>query len=217
MKPRLSFFIAVWCALAALYTGAAAQARSGGMSFFVTSSGLGNGGNLGGLEGADCHCQSLAEAAGAGPRTWRAYLSTQGPTAVNARERIGRGPWINAKGVVIAKDLAENGPSHACLSNLRRGIACEVGGPPNMHDMLTGTQPDGMAFPAGRDMTCGNWTKSGSGAAMLGHSDRTGLDESAPMKSWNSSHPSRGPGGGCSQDDLKSTGGYGLFYCLATN
>lgn len=228
----LRLVIPLLCALTALCIAPPAHAQSGSMSFFVTSVGLGNGGDLGGLEGADRHCQSLAQAAGTGSKIWRAYLSTQGPNAVNARDRIGHGPWTNAKGVVIAKDVFElhdannltkqtaltekgsivTGVSPACLANLRRGVQCEVEDPPNMHDMLTGTQPDGTAFPAGQDMTCENWTSSESGAAMLGHSDRTGLDESAAMTSWNSSHPSRG----CGQDDLKSTGGNGLFYCFAT-
>ncbi|MCB8819002.1 hypothetical protein LJD17_00400 [Microvirga rosea] len=203
-----------------------AQAQSPGspanMTFFVTSIGSGKGADLGGLEGADRHCQTLAQAAGAGGKTWHAYLSTQAAgsaPAVNARDRIGRGPWQNAKGVVIAKDVAE---LHA-TNNLTKETALtekgEVvkgrGDTPNTHDMLTGSQPDGTAFPAGEDRTCGNWTKNGTeGAAMLGHHDRMGLDEQPPAKSWNSSHSSRG---GCSQDALKSTGGGGLFYCFATN
>lgn len=232
MNPPLRSCIAACCALAALCI-AAACAQPNGMTFFVTSVGLGKGGDLGGLEGADRHCRSQAQAVGAGSKTWRAYLSTQGPNAVHARDRIGRGPWTNAKGVVVARDLAElhgpnelakqtsltekgeavNGPSPSCLSNLRRGVPCGVEDPPNMHDILTGTRPDGTAFPVDQDMTCDNWTTSGSGAAMVGHSDRTGLDESAPMTSWNSSHPSRG----CSQEALRSTGGSGLFYCFATD
>lgn len=223
-------FIVTSCALAALCVGAA-SAQPDSMSFFVTSVGPGRGGDLCGLDGADGHCQALAQAAGAGGKKWRAYLSAQGPNAVNARDRIGRGPWTNAKGVVIAKNVGQlhgannltkqtaltekgdvvTGVSPACLSNLRRGVQCEVENPPNVHDILTGTQPDGTAFTVHQDMTCGNWTKSGTGAAMLGHSDRTGLDESAAMTSWNSSHPSQG----CSQEDLKSTGGNGLFYCFA--
>jgi hypothetical protein len=194
------------------------------MTFFVTSAGPGKGADLGGLEGADRHCQSLAQAAGAGNRTWRAYLSTQavgGAQAVNARDRIGRGPWQNAKGVVIAKDIEElhganNLTKQTALNEKGEGVNGR-GDSPNRHDILTGSQPDGRAFPAGEDRTCGNWTKSAQGAAMLGHHDRTGLDESPAQKSWNSSHPSRGPDGGCSQADLRSTGGDGLLYCFATN
>jgi hypothetical protein len=204
-----------------LVFGVAVQAQQAAMTFFVTSAGPGKGADLGGLEGADRHCQTLAQAAGAGGKTWRAYLSTQGPGAVNAKDRIGRGPWQNAKSVVIAKDVAElhNG------NNLNKQTALtekgEVvkgrGDSPNMHDILTGSQPDGTAFTISDDRTCGNWTKSGQGAAMVGHHDRIGLDDSAPAKSWNSSHPSRGPGGGCAQDDLRSTGGAGLLYCFAVN
>jgi hypothetical protein len=197
-----------------------AQSFSGDMSFFVSSTGSGKGGDLGGLEGADRICRTLAEAVGAGGKPWRAYLSTQGPGAVNARDRIGSGPWVNAKGVVIAKDLTE---LHGGAKNLTKQTALnekgEVvngrGDTPNTHDILTGSTPDGMAFGNDADRTCANWTSSGGGSAMVGHSDRMGLDESAPAKSWNSSHPSRGPGGGCSLDDLKSTGGIGRIYCFA--
>jgi hypothetical protein len=189
------------------------------MSFFVTSAGPGNGANLGGLEGADRHCQALAEAAGAGGKTWRAYLSTQGADAVNARDRIGGGPWVNAKGDVIAKDLAElhgeNNISKQTALTEQGEVVKGRGDSPNMHDILTGSQPDGTAFAEGEDRTCGNWTKSEQGAAMVGHSDRMGLNDTAEAKSWNSSHPSRGPDGGCSQADLQSTGGNGLFYCFA--
>jgi hypothetical protein len=199
-----------------------AQAQSASMTFYVTSAGSGKGADLGGLDGADKLCQALAQAAGAGGKTWRAYLSTQGPNGVNARDRIGKGPWTNAKGVVVAKDVADlHGPNN----NLNKQTALTEkgtvvngrGDSPNMHDILTGSQPDGTKFPDQPDMTCGNWTKSGAGTAMVGHADRTGLDDSAPAKSWNSSHPSRGSGGGCSQDDLKSTGGNGFFYCFAAN
>jgi hypothetical protein len=191
------------------------------MSFFVTSTGSGKGADFGGLEGADRHCQALAAAAGAGMQTWRAYLSTQGPGAVDARGRIGQGPWQNAKGVVVARNVqelhGENNLTKQTALTEKGAVVNGRGDTPNTHDILTGSQPDGTAFPAEPDMTCGNWTKSGAGAAMLGHADRTGLDESAPAKSWNSSHASRGPGGGCSQDDLKSTGGAGLLYCFAAN
>jgi len=196
----------------------AVLAQNQNMSFFVTSAGPGNGADLGGLAGADKHCQSLAQGAGAGKRTWHAYLSTQasGATgAVNARERIGKGPWQNAKGQAVAKSVEE---LHGA-NNLNKETALTEkgekvngrGDSPNMHDILTGSQPDGRAFPADKDMTCGNWTKSGEGAAMLGHHDRQGLRDDDASKSWNSSHPSRG----CSQDALKSTGGNGLFYCFA--
>lgn len=205
-----------------LAPGAAAIAQQAAMTFFVTSAGPGKGGDLGGLEGADRHCQALAQAAGAGGKTWRAYLSTQGAGAVNAKDRIGRGPWQNATGAVIAKDVSD---LHGASNNLTKqtaltekgGVVNGRGDSPNMHDILTGSQPDGTAFAVSDDRTCGNWTKSGAGAAMVGHHDRTGLDDSAPAKSWNSSHPSRGPGGGCGQDDLKTTGGAGMLYCFAAN
>jgi len=198
-----------------------AQAQQANMTFFVTSAGSGKGADLGGLEGADRICQSLAQAAGAGGKTWRAYLSTQGASGVNARDRIGKGPWTNAKGTVIAKDVAElhgtNNLTKQTALTEKGTVVNGRGDTPNMHDILTGSQPDGTKFPDTPDMTCGNWTKSGAGSAMVGHADRTGLDDSAPAKSWNSSHPSRGPGGGCSQDDLKSTGGNGFLYCFAAN
>jgi hypothetical protein len=202
-----------------------AQAQSAATSFFVTSAGIGNGGNLGGLAGADNYCQTLAQAAGAGSKTWRAYLSTQpadGKPAINARDRIGKGPWQNAKGVVVAKDVAD---LHGAANNLTKETSLsekgEVingrGDKPNRHDALTGSQPDGTAFAAGEDRTCQNWTSSTQGAAMLGHIDRQGLRDDDASHSWNSSHPSRGPDGGCSQADLRSTGGDGLFYCFAAN
>ncbi|MBS0533560.1 MAG: lectin [Proteobacteria bacterium] len=198
-----------------------AMAQQASMSFFVTSTGVGNGANLGGLDGADKHCQTLAASAGAGGKTWRAYLSTQGQGAVNARDRIGKGPWVNAKGATIAKDVADlhgtnNLTKQTALSE-KGDVINGRGDQPNRHDVLTGSQPDGTAFPADKDMTCKNWTSATDGSAMVGHSDRTGLDESAPAKSWNSSHPSRGPGGGCTQADLRSTGGDGLLYCFAVN
>jgi hypothetical protein len=204
--------------------GPAAAQQAAGMTFFVSSTPIGNGGNLGGLAGADNQCQTLAQAAGAGAKTWHAYLSTQagdGKPAVNARDRIGKGPWTNAKGVVVAKDVAE---LHAA-NNLTKQTALsekgEVingrGDTPNRHDVLTGSQPDGTAFAGSDDRTCKNWTSSTQGAAMVGHADRTGLNEEPPAKSWNSSHPSRGPDGGCSQKDLRSTGGDGLLYCFAAN
>ena len=214
-------------ALAAIsaLASAPAQAQSADTSFFLTSNGIGNGGNLGGLAGADNHCQTLAQAAGAGAKTWRAYLSTQaadGAPAVNARDRIGKGPWKNSKGVVVAKDVAE---LHSANNNLTKQTALSekgdvisgAGDTPNRHDVLTGSQADGTAFAAGEDRTCKNWTSSTQGAAMVGHFDRKGLRDDEPSKSWNTSHPSRGPDGGCSQADLKSTGGDGLMYCFAAN
>jgi hypothetical protein len=211
-------------ALSAVFaTGAAGlvQAQQSTMTFFVTSVGVGKGADLGGLEGADRHCQALAQAAGAGGKTWHAYLSTQGAGAVNAKDRIGKGPWTNAKGVVIAKDVAElhgtNNLTKQTALTEKGDLVKDSSDPPTMHDILTGTQPDGTAFPPDKDMTCGNWTKSGAGSAMVGHANRAGLDDSAAAKSWNTSHPSRGPDGGCSQNDLKSTGGAGLLYCFAIN
>ena len=205
-----------------------AQQREGGrggppppMSFFITSVGKGDGANYGGLAGADAYCQMMAASAGRGAATWHAYLSTQGAGAVNAKDRIGKGPWTNAKGVVIAKDVAElhgnNNLTKQTALTEKGDVVKDSSDPPNMHDVLTGTQPDGTAFPPDKDMTCGNWTKSGAGAAMVGHSNRMGLDDSVAAKSWNSSHPSRGTDGGCSQNDLKSTGGAGLLYCFAVN
>lgn len=199
----------------------AAQAQASAMTFFVTSVGVGNGGDLGGLAGADAHCQKLATAAGSTGKTWRAYLSTQGQGAVNAKDRIGKGPWQNAKGVVIAKDVAElhganNLTKQTALSE-KGDVINGRGDTPNRHDVLTGSQADGTAFSGADDRTCKNWTSSTQGAAMVGHSDRTGLDDSAPAKSWNTSHPSRGQGGGCTQADLRSTGGDGLLYCFAAN
>jgi hypothetical protein len=199
---------------------AQAQMASADTSFFVTSAGSGKGADLGGLEGADRHCETLAEAAGIRGKMWRAYLSTQGANAVNAKDRIGRGPWQNAKGTVIAKDVADlHGPNNNLTKQTALTEKGELvkgrGDQPNQHDILTGSQPDGTAFAGSQDMTCGNWTKSGSeGAAMTGHHDRMGLDESPPAKSWNSSHATRG---GCSQDALRGTGGAGLFYCFAAN
>ncbi len=218
----LSAFLA---AFLAAYTAEPALAQSADTSFFLTSNGIGNGGNLGGVAGADNHCQTLAQSAGAGAKSWRAYLSTQaqdGKSAVNARDRIGKGPWQNAKGVVIAKDVAD---LHSTNNNLTKQTALSEkgdvingrGDTPNRHDVLTGSQADGTAFPPEADRTCKNWTSSMQGAAMVGHSDRMGLRDDDASKSWNSSHPSRGPDGGCSQADLKSTGGDGLLYCFAAN
>jgi hypothetical protein len=203
---------------------ASQQAGGEGMSFFVTSAGPGKGADLGGLEGADRHCQTLAAGAGAGNRTWRAYLSTQAPALndpgfVNARDRIGSGPWRNAKGVVIARNVAE---LHSERNNVTKETALDEQGrmvnsrteKPNHHDILTGSRHDGTAFAGApfADMTCGNWTKGGTeGSAMTGHHDRAGPVDNAWAKSWNSSHPTRG----CNPEGLLSTGGNGLFYCFA--
>jgi hypothetical protein len=211
-------------ALSALAISGAAEAQQSGMSFFVTSAGIGKGADLGGVEGADRHCQQLAQAAGAGGRTWHAYLSIQaadGKPAVNARDRIGKGPWQNAKGTVVAKDVEELHGANNLTKQTSLTEKGEVvngrGDTPNKHDALTGTTPDGKAFPPGEDKTCKNWTSSTQGAAMLGHIDRQGIGDDEAAHSWNSSHPSRGPDGGCSQADLRSTGGDGLFYCFAAN
>jgi hypothetical protein len=206
----------------ALGIGAGAQAQQSEMTFFITSAGPGNGADLGGLEGADQHCQQLAEAAGAGDRTWRAYLSTQatdGEPAVNARDRIGGGPWQNAEGVVVAQSVDElhgdNNLDKQTALDEQGELVNGRGDEPNRHDILTGSQADGTAFPAGEDRSCGNWTMSGAeGAAMVGHHDRMGLRDDAPSRSWNASHPSRG---GCSQAALQGTGGDGLFYCFAAD
>jgi hypothetical protein len=210
---------------ATLAVAACAGMTGGGpMSFFVTSASPGKGADYGGLAGADRHCQQLAAANGAGGKTWRAYLSTQGkdgvPT-VNARDRIGTGPWYNAKGELIASDV---NALHGSGNHLHPQTALnEIGQPvqgrgdtPNRHDILTGTKPDGTAFAgADRDMTCANWTRSGAeGVAVVGHHDRQGPNSDPWATSWNSSHESRG---GCSQDALKSTGGDGLLYCFASN
>jgi hypothetical protein len=193
------------------------------MTFFVTSAGPGNGANLGGLAGADAHCQKLATAAGAGNRTWHAYLSTSaadGKPAVNARDRIGKGPWHNAKGAMVGRDLANlHGDTldEARIGNLvtkNNGLTEKgdkvngVGDTPNTHDILTGSQPDGRAYTDAADHTCKNWTSGGEGTAQLGHFDRNGGGIS-----WISAHPSRG----CSQENLVATGGAGLFYCFAGN
>jgi len=195
-------------------TSGVAVSQDAKMSFFVTSVGSGKGADLGGLKGADAHCASLAEAAGVTGKTWHAYLST---SAEDARDRIGKGPWFNAKGEKIADDVASlhsdaNGITKQTALNEKGEVVNGRGDTPNRHDMLTGSKPDGTRIA---DQTCGDWTMSGAeGVAMMGHHDRTGLDDSAAAKSWNSSHASRG---GCSQEALKGTGGDGLFYCFATN
>jgi len=216
--------ILILTAAAFLTMNSGLQAQQADMTFFVTSAGSGKGADLGGLAGADQLCQRLAQSAGSGNRTWRAYLSTQaadGQPAVNARDRIGRGPWQNAKGVVVAKDLDElhgaNQLTKQTALTEKSDVVNGRGDTPNRHDALTGTQSDGHAFPPGDDKTCHNWTGSTQGAAMVGHIDRQGLRDDDASRSWNSSHLSRGPEGGCSQADLRSTGGDGLFYCFAAN
>jgi hypothetical protein len=220
MTSKTSLLLLASAAFLAASAPAVAQ-DAASMTFFVTSAGPGSGADLGGLEGADAHCQSLAEAAGAGGHTWRAYLSTSaadGAAAENARDRIGDGPWQNVQGAVIAASVEE---LHGENNNVSKETALTEtgetvngrGDEPNMHDILTGSQPDGTAFAEGEDMTCGNWTSSGEGAAMVGHHDRMGLRDDAPSKSWNSSHPSRG----CSQEALQGTGGNGFFYCFAAD
>jgi hypothetical protein len=204
----------VLSAAALVLTFGAAQAQDTTMSFFITSVGLGKGANLGGLEGADAHCAALAEAAGVTGKSWAAYLST---STVDARDRIGSGPWFNAKGEKIADDVAS---LHSDANMISKQTALDEkgmpvngrGDAPNRHDILTGTMPDGMKIA---DQTCGDWTLDGAeGVAMVGHHDRMGLNDSPPAKSWNSSHPTRG---GCSQEALRGTGGDGLFYCFAAN
>src|SRR6516225_7197457 len=216
---RLSAF--ALSALLAFGASGVSSAQQANMSFFVTSAGSGKGADLGGLEGTDRICQQLAQAAGAGSHTWHAYLSTQaadGQPAVNARDRVGKGPWQNVKGVVVAKNLDElhgdNNISKQTALTEKGDVVNGRGDTPNRHDALTGSQPDGTAFPAGEDKTCHNWTSSTQGAAMLGYIDRQGLRDDATSHSWNSSHLSRGPDGGCSQADQRTTGGDGLFYCF---
>lgn len=191
------------------------------MTFFITSKSGPDGANFGGIEGADKHCKALATVAGAGNKKWRAYLSTQamdGKPAINARDRIGKGPWVNTEGVQIAANVAE-------LHSDKNKINVEIGRSENgrripgrlfvvnQHDILTGSTVDGRAYPPGKDMTCGNWTKGGDGSARVGHHDRMGLKDDAPSKSWNSAHLSRG----CSAKALKSSGGAGLLFCFAAN
>jgi hypothetical protein len=195
--------------------------KSKDMTFFVTSVGKGNGADLGGVEGADAHCNALAKAAGSKQANWHAYLSTTKPggdAGDSARDRIGKGPWRNAKGVVVAKSVAD---LHSPKNNITKQTALNEkgetvsgrGDPVNVHDILTGSDPQGNFSTAGGDTTCGNWTKSGDGSAIVGHHDRAGLKDTWHMKSWNSSHGSRG----CSQDQLKASGGGGLLYCFAPN
>ena len=223
-KMRTACLAAVGVTLLAACASAPQGPNPAAMTFFVTSAGPGKGADLGGLDGADRHCASLAKAAGAGDRVWRAYLSTQGsgltdPGFVNARDRIGSGPWRNAMGVLVAKSVDD---LHSPASNLNKETALDERGRPvkgrtdrpNEHDILTGSRADGTAFPGAPfpDMTCGNWTKSGpDGSAMTGHHDRAGPIAASWATSWNSAHPTRG----CHPEGLRSTGGAGLFYCFA--
>jgi hypothetical protein len=194
--------------MASLMSDVSAQGKTG---FFISSSGSGNGANLGGLAGADKLCQSLAMKAGAGNRMWRAYLSTTGAGSVNAKDRIGRGPWYNTKGVLIAQNVADLHSDKANINNDtaldEQGRTINSQGAPNRHDILTGSTTAGMAT----DMTCENWTSSGPGSAMLGHHDRQA--RGTPGSPWNAAHPSKG----CSQENLVSTGGAGLVYCFAAD
>ena len=219
MSSKVAVRFLAFAALGVVGLTVAVHAQQATMSFFVTSVGKGDGANLGGLEGADAHCVALAKAAGATKTNWKAYLSTSAPggdAGVNARDRIGKGPWQNAKGTVVAKSVDE---LHSDAANLTKDTALtekgEVvsgrGDAVNMHDILTGSDPQGQYSTAGGDTNCGNWTKNGEGSAIVGHHDRAGLKETRHMKSWNSSHGTRG----CAQDALKGTGGAGLFYCFA--
>jgi hypothetical protein len=225
MKSTARFSVMATAALLSLGSSTALQAQQSKMTFFVTSVGSGKGADLGGLKGADQHCQSLAKAVGADGHTWHAYMSTTGAGSVNARDRIGKGPWQNAKGVVIAKNVDD---LHSKDNNLNKETALNEkgdkvngrGDTPNMHDMLTGSSPEGRAIAGDQDTTCKNWTTSGEGSAMLGHHDRQGLRDDDASKSWNSSHPSRASkdgAPGCSQPALQGTGGNGLYYCFAAN
>ena len=206
------------CAIAVVGIAAAvSHAQDSGMSFFLTSAGPGDGANLGGLEGADAHCTTLAEAAGVEGKTWRAYLSTTGSGGVNARDRIGSGPWYNANGVMVASDVDD---LHSDNKKLGKDNSISEmgdvingrGDSPNRHDILTGSSMNGMAYDSGDDSTCQNWTtSSGDGSARVGHHDRIGGGQNPT--SWNDAHGSRG----CGQADLQGTGGDGLFYCFAVN
>jgi hypothetical protein len=224
---RRPLFVAAGVAAVAASFAAIAQAPNPAappapMTFFVTSVGKGDGANLGGLAGADAHCQSLAAAAGRGGATWRAYLSTQGDGAVNARDRIGAGPWHNAKGQLVGQSVAaihgdtiEQARMGVILGknfslNEKGEMVKGVGDTPNQHDIITGSTPDGRAYPAGADKTCRNYTSNATdGSTQLGHHDKQGGGNG----SWNSAHGSRG----CSQANLVSTGGAGLLYCFAAN
>ena len=203
--------------LTVIFSTTAVYAQDNAMSFFVTSAGSGKGGDLGGLEGADAHCAMLAKAAGSKKKQWRAYLSTEadGERGISARDRIGQGPWYNAKGVLIAKNITELHLYNKTILketalNEKGEIVNGRGDKPNLHDMLTGSMDDGTAyFPDAEDHTCNNWTSSDAGSAQVGHHDRHG----GGNLSWTSAHPSRG----CSMEALAKTGGAGLFYCFAAD
>lgn len=221
---RATLGVAGGLAVAALACAGVQAASRGGaadMTFFVTSAGPGRGADLGGLEGADAHCAALAAAAGATHTAWHAYLSTTAPggeAGVNARDRIGRGPWRNVKGEVVATSVEDLHSPHSRLTKqtslTEKGeVVSGRGDPVNTHDMLTGSDPDGNYSTAGGDTTCHNWTSSGEGSAIVGHHDLLGLKDTRHMRSWNSSHGTAG----CSQEALKSTGGAGLFYCFAAD
>jgi hypothetical protein len=216
MFRALAFRVAIPLAMVAITT---VGAQPSGMTFFITSAGPGKGADLGGLEGADKHCQALATAVGAGNHTWRAYLSAGGAKPVNAKDRIGAGPWQNVKGVRVASSVAD---LHSDANKLSKensltekgAVVNGRGDTPNTHDILTGSSPDGRAVGGGeKDTTCSNWTSADAGSAIVGHHDRQGLDTTPPALSWNSSHPTKG----CSQQALVSTGGAGLLYCFAAN
>ncbi len=214
--PSLLLAAAAAAGLAAC--GTMSSSSHSPMGFFVTSANPGKGADFGGLAGADAHCQKLAGAAGAPGRTWRAYLSTTGAGGVHARDRIGRGPWQNSKGVVIATSVddlhsANNKLSKQTALTEKGEVVSGRGDTVNLHDILTGSTPDGRASSAAGDTTCSNWTSGGPGSALVGHHDRMGLSEDPPAKSWNSSHGTRG----CGMDALRTTGGGGLLYCFAAN
>jgi hypothetical protein len=218
MQARAGLKLAAACLL--LAGTSVVQAQPSDMTFFVTSTGSGKGADFGGLAGADQHCATLAGAAGGGKRTWRAYLSAAeagGAPAVDARDRIGKGPWKNAKGAVVATNVQE---LHGTNALTKQSALTEKGDTvngrgdtPNRHDILTGSKADGTLATGASDMTCSNWTSSGEGSAMVGHHDRIGLRDDEPSRSWNSSHPSRG----CGDEALRSTGGAGLLYCFAAD
>lgn len=227
MKRTTAISLTAAAVAVALASCAGMQAKSP-MTFFVTSAGSGKGGDLGGLSGADGRCQSLAQAVGGGDHTWHAYLSTAesgGYAGVSARDRLGSGPWQNAKGVVVATSVDQlhgvNNLGKQTSLNEKGEVVNGRGDTPNRHDMLTGSTPDGRAISGSGDSTCSNWTTSGTGAAMMGHHDRMGLTDDPVAKSWNSSHLSRptkdGSSPGCSQPALVGTGGAGLYYCFAVN
>jgi hypothetical protein len=218
MTKAVSLAVIASTAFFSFGTSAPLRAQQSPMSFFITSVGLGKGGDLGGLEGADRHCQSLAQAVGSGSKTWRAYLSKQGPGGVNAKDRIGNGPWFNAKGVQIAANVADLHSDNNKISKEtgfdEKGMAVKGrGDTPNQHDMLTGTQHDGTAVSGPDDATCSNWTSSadGQGSAVVGHYDLTGNTQGPNF--WNYSHKTPG----CAPANLQRVGGAGLFYCFATN